>query len=98
MAIAAIDALAADVVQVAELHGLDDRLVLPRHPGGAGKREDQPAEEPQKRDNADQAHSSDGVGTAWEDLTHKKARKAPRSYLGSCVRTRRRGRFRAVLR
>src|SRR5437867_1400577 len=68
MAVAAVDPLAAHVVRVAELDGLLDDLVLFGDPRGPHQRVDDPTHERDKRERANQAHSRDGVGTAWEDL------------------------------
>ena len=82
MAVAAVEADAADVMRVAELERLLDELVLLGGPGRAHQGEARPSptsdDEPMT---PARAHTGEGVGTAGKNLAHRRQRERPKPTL-----------------
>src|SRR5690349_24193767 len=70
MAVAAVDAFASGVVEVAELDGLLDELVLFGEPGGAHQEHHDPAGDDSQGDDGGDAGLGESVGLLWKELTH----------------------------
>ncbi len=71
VAIAAVDAVVADVVQVAELNRLLDVFLGARHVGRAAEHHDEPDEAPAQEEKTDKTDLGEGIGAAMEDLRHR---------------------------
>jgi len=71
MAISAVDTHAADVMGVAELDGLLDEVSLLGVVPGEVQHGDDPAEEPQERQDHHDADSRVNIGVAMEKLAHR---------------------------
>ena len=71
MAIAAVDAFAADVVEMAELNRLIDKFVLLRGERRPHQREDDPRDQAEQRHDTHEAHAGGGVGAFRKQLAHE---------------------------
>ena len=92
VAVAAVEADAADVMGVAELDGLLDELVLLGHPGERIRVKTSPPANDRQAENACEAHAGEGVGAARKNLTHTTRRSAHSLHgiVGDIERVRRR--------
>src|SRR5437762_2558441 len=77
MTVPAVDALAADVVGVAELDRLLDVGVGARHEVRSHQQHQQPAEQGDRGQYEENTGAGDGVRTTRKDLTHTTGHSAP---------------------
>ena len=70
MAVAAVDAVIADVVFMAELHRLFTRDVLPRHIGRTRHRQHSDERDSNQKKRRKDTESRDEIGTAMKNLGH----------------------------
>ena len=70
MTVAAVDAIIADVMFVAELHGLLTRNILPRQIGRSGHRNHRHETKPNQEKRRKNTESGNEIRAAMEDLSH----------------------------
>src|SRR5437667_2945823 len=70
MTVAAVDAVIAHVMLVAELHRLFPRHVLPRHIGRTGHRDDRDKRNSDQEERRKHTEARDEVRTAMKNLGH----------------------------
>src|SRR5713101_1594431 len=81
MTVPAVEAFAADVMEVTELNRLLHELILPREPGRSHQGQQEPADQCDEAQDANETRPGNRVCTLREELTHRRRREAPIAYI-----------------